>query len=176
MNNSDIQTHQASYETIFQRTGLHDDARFYRWVARFVNPHRESRVLDVACGEGGLLAAVADFGCQAWGLDISATALGKIRIHQPHTRVVLGNSEQLPFASESFDYVTCLGSIENFAHPRTALFEMRRVLKSGGILVAMMPNKFWIGDILNILGGREEQQPFQRFERVATLSQWTRFL
>jgi len=59
MNNSDVQTHQASYETIFQQTGLHDDARFYRWVARFVNPHRESRVLDVACGEGGLLAFMA---------------------------------------------------------------------------------------------------------------------
>ena len=57
-----------------------------------------------------------------------------------------------------------------------ALAEIHRILKPQGILCAMMPNKYWLGDALQVWCGREEQVPFQRFERLATIRQWRRLL
>ena len=168
--------HQASYERIYQTVGIRDHDSFYQRVLRLLRPSAGSRLLDVACGEGGLLAASQRWAVAAWGLDISATAVEKARVRHPTAVILVGNAERLPFADGSFDYVTCLGSVENFADPIQALAEMRRVLTVEGLLCVMMPNKFWLGDIVQVLSGGEEQIPFQQVERLATVSQWRHLL
>ena len=89
---------------------------------------------------------------------------------------MIGNAEQLSFARGSFDCVTCLGSLENFIDPEQALQEIHRVLKDGGIFCTMMPQKYWLGDILKVAFGRDEEVPFQHIDRTATLHQWRRLL
>jgi SAM-dependent methyltransferase len=108
-------------------------------------------------------------------MDISPLAAAKAQAHSGRA-VVIGNAERLPFASGAFDCVTCLGSVENFERPLEAIQEARRVLKPDGLLAVMMPNKFWLGDILQVARGRDEQVPFQRVERMATLPQWRRLM
>lgn len=48
---------------------------------------------------------------------------------------VVGNGEQLPFKTETFDLVIATGVFEYFAEPRVAATEMHRVLKPGGHLL-----------------------------------------
>jgi ubiquinone/menaquinone biosynthesis C-methylase UbiE len=48
---------------------------------------------------------------------------------------------RLPFKDESFNLITSLGVIEHFEQPRLPLLEMKRVLKSGGVLFLDTPNK-----------------------------------
>lgn len=171
-----VQAHRASYERIFSTSGLRDEGSFYRWIIRLIKPQANARILDVACGEGGVLAAGQQAGLDVWGVDISFNAIKKVRACISSAKAVIGNSEQLPFAGQSFDFLTCLGSLENFADPAVAIQEMRRVLAAKGVLCLMMPNKFWLGDILSVWRGACEEIPFQQVERVATVSQWKRFL
>jgi len=173
---SEAAQHQASYERIYQTTGLHDDARFYEWVLRLIKPRVGSRLLDVACGEGGLLVAASRLPVRVYSVGISYHTLLKVRAKDSTADVIIGNTQQLPFPSQSFDSVTCLGSLENFTEPLHALDEIWRILKPGGVLCIMLPNKFWLGDALQVLFGKEEQQPFQRVERMATVGQWRRLL
>lgn len=168
--------HQASYERLYQTSGLRDQQRFYRWVLRVLRPLAGARVLDVACGEGGILVEGARLPIAVWGVDISHHAAAKVRAQQPAAGVLVGNAETLPFLSRSFDYVTCLGSLENFADPLQAMTEVHRVLRDDGVFCAMMPNKYWLGDVLQVWAGADEQVPFQRVERVATVRQWRRLL
>ena len=168
--------HKASYERIYQTSGLHDDAAFYEWIARLIRPQADWRVLDVACGEGGLIIALSRRRIASYGLDISERAAALAKSHHPDAQIIVGSGESLPFASASFDCVTCLGSLENMEDPERALEEIFRVLKNRGVFCAMMPNKYWLGDVIDVARGREESPPFQHVERVATLPQWRQML
>jgi SAM-dependent methyltransferase len=57
-------------------------------------------------------------------------------------KVITGvHAEQLPFESNSFDYVIAKDSLHHFKDPVKALFEINRVLKSGGSLLVSEP--YW---------------------------------
>ncbi|GEM_PF-479125 len=171
--------HRVSYEHIYDTIGIRDSQKFYRWIARLVPLQSNWRVLDIACGEGGLVAAMrnGNHPVECWGLDVAQAALAKARVQNPQSPLILGEAEQLPFTSASFDYVTCLGSLENFRDTQQALREIYRVLKTDGTLCAMMPNKYWLGDILDVaLAGKTEATPFQAVDRVASCGQWKRLL
>lgn len=66
-----------SYEQIYEMTGLGDEARGYRRILRLLRPLPAWRILDVACGEGHLLAEACALTREAWGLDLSASALAR---------------------------------------------------------------------------------------------------
>ena len=83
-----------------------------------------SHVLDVACGRGATLKLLRASGMIAYGVD-----------REPSTRSALvADAHALPFASGSFDGLTCECSLSTFGRPDVALAEMRRVLRPGGIL------------------------------------------
>jgi len=52
---------------------------------------------------------------------------------------MLGDGQALPFKSESIDFIYCTGVLEHIPNPMLATYEMYRVLKPGGKLVACIP-------------------------------------
>jgi ubiquinone/menaquinone biosynthesis C-methylase UbiE len=62
---------------------------------------------------------------------------GRERWKSHHGRImpVQGDSERLPFASGSFDVVTCANSFHHYPRQDRAVAEMRRVLVPGGKLL-----------------------------------------
>ena len=106
-------------------------------TATLVSPN--SRVLDVACGNGTsarLLAA--NFGATVTGCDYSAVNLARATLASRaagldrKTLFVRGSAEQLPFAQGSFDVCVCECSLCLFENMDTALQQFHRVLKPGG--------------------------------------------
>ena len=101
------------------------------------------RVLDVGCGPGNLLVALSiDTPELLVGVDIDAfflasgrSQIGKL-IEPSSTDPVLLRASLpiLPFADESFDLVTCFLVMPHVPDDKTALTELARVLKPGGIL------------------------------------------
>lgn len=104
-----------------------------------------ARLLDVSCGTGALLAAAAARGMQAAGIDLSDEAVRLARRVAPTARVVVGAGEALPFKDGTFDYVSCLGSLEHFLDMGQGLREMRRVATPGARFCIMVPNQDFIG-------------------------------
>lgn len=100
-------------------------------------------LLDIGCGTGTWTAMVAGSPLparQIVGLDYSsqmcAVAGTKARAiggDAPH--FLNGDSEHLPFASGSFDVVTCSHSFHHYPHQDAAVREMCRVLRPGGRLM-----------------------------------------
>ena len=54
-------------------------------------------------------------------------------IHDAH--FVAGDSEHLPFESDSFDFLTCSNSFHHYPDQQAVVIEFRRVLKPGGHLL-----------------------------------------
>ncbi len=92
-----------------------------------------SRVLDLACGTGIVTARLAAAGCVVTGVDVSEGMLAYARSVTPHATFLAAAAEQLPFASHSFDAVTCAQAFHWFDQAR-AIEELRRVVRPGGTI------------------------------------------
>ena len=101
------------------------------------------RVLDVGCGPGNLLVALAaDAPERLIGVDVDEAFLVSGRseienlIEQPAVTPTLlrASLPTLPFAAETFDLVTCFLVMPHVPDDRVALMELARVLKPGGTL------------------------------------------
>jgi ubiquinone/menaquinone biosynthesis C-methylase UbiE len=87
--------------------------------------------------------------------------------------VAIADGERLPFADQVFDYVTNLGSLEHFCSPEQGLLEMRRVLKPGGAVALVLPNSYYLLDILWHVWRRGYPVSHkQMIERFATAGEW----
>ena len=96
-----------------------------------------ARVLDLGCGTGLMLEHL-NAGNWAVGLDFSPLALGFSR-RRGASRLVQGDVQRLPVASDSFDVVTALDLAEHVERDDAFFREVRRVLRTGGRLVLTVP-------------------------------------
>lgn len=103
------------------------DAR--RDLADFVREYglEQARTLDIGCGRGLYQDVVPDW----TGVDISWQAAGAIAADK---RFYVASADELPFPAQSFDLIWSITFLEHAPDPETALKEMIRVLKVGGIL------------------------------------------
>ncbi len=111
------------------------------------------RVLEVAPGPGYFCIELAKLGPYAiTGLDLSPTMVEIARKKAAEAGVQLdfqqGNSANLPFPRETFDFLVCRAAFKNFAQPVRALQEMARVLKPGGraLVIDLRRDASW-GDV-----------------------------
>jgi ubiquinone/menaquinone biosynthesis C-methylase UbiE len=103
-----------------------------------LEPHH--RVLDVACGPGFLTLTFAAGASHAIGIDATDALLELARAEAARRAIAnvefrRGDAEELPFPDESFDVVACRAAFHHFARPARVLGEMRRVARSGGVLL-----------------------------------------
>jgi len=101
------------------------------------------RVLDIACGTGDITFEAGrrlNNGC-AIGLDItqSMLAIAQRKKQKKHENVVFHRADimRLPFSDETFDCVTGGYALRNVPDIPGALEEIKRVLKSGGRVLAL---------------------------------------
>jgi 23S rRNA (guanine745-N1)-methyltransferase len=99
-----------------------------------IAPPEGSAALDVGCGEGTFLAAIADrFRLEGWGVDISTPAIEAAAKRHGRVRWIVANADRgLPFGDGSFRLVLTIAGRRNAP-------EIRRVLAPEGRLVAAVP-------------------------------------
>jgi len=106
------------------------------------------RMLDVACGTGGVALRAARAGADVTGIDISADQLAKARraadIEGLKIALDEGDCQELPYGDAEFDAVaSAFGAIFAADHARTAA-ELARVCRPAGRLVlTAWPDDDW---------------------------------
>ncbi len=91
-----------------------------------------TRVLDVGCGSGELLAHVSRLGAEAAGVDPAPEMRARARVRVPAAEVRDGHAERLPFPDASVDVVVAVNALQFAGDVLAALAEMSRVLGPGG--------------------------------------------
>lgn len=95
---------------------------------------RPGRVLDLGCAKGFLVEAFRAQGVgTAFGVDISLHAVSEGEAAARSRLVVADVQAGIPLRSGSFDLVTGLDLFEHLEDPESALREIRRVLRDGGV-------------------------------------------
>ena len=112
----------------------------YRIFVNLLSPTKGEKLLDVACGPGILLKLMVEQGTLAYGVDVSREAIHMCRAYCPEANVLVGNAESLPFEDETFDYVSCIGSLERMINREKAISELKRVARKGATFCIMVRN------------------------------------
>ena len=100
---------------------------------------KRGRIIDIGCGDGSFLKAMAGYGWEAYGLEISKSASDLIR-DVKGIKYVNGELDSTKFPSNYFDVVTLWHVLEHFYDPVTKLREISRILKKDGLLFLSVPN------------------------------------
>lgn len=91
----------------------------------------EGRVLDVGCGTGRLIGALAERGVDATGVDISPEMLAVARRKLPRSTFAEARAEQLPFPEAAFGRVV-FRLVVHLIDRAAAFAEAYRVVAPGG--------------------------------------------
>lgn len=133
----------ASYERIAETFApIHD-----RVVAELdIQPG--TRVLDVACGTGGVALRAARAGANVVGIDISADQLAKARVAANDAGLTIeldeGDCEALPYANGEFDAVASAFGVIFAPDHEQAAAELARVCRpSGRLALTAWPKDEW---------------------------------
>ncbi len=116
-----------------------DHVERYRFAQQWVYGRD---VLDIACGSGyGAKLLAASGASHVIGVDISEHALN-VALEGYGGQVVFELGEVTDYGeTDTFDVVTCFETIEHVFHADTALHNLRRVLRPGGLLLISSPNR-----------------------------------
>lgn len=164
---------QAYNQDFASSTHLRDVDALYRWVLGKLNPRESTRLLDVACGLGVLVNYARSYHLTAHGVDLSLTATLLAKNEAPGVSLCVGDGEGLPYADESFDYATNIGSLEHFLNMKMGLSEMQRVLKKNGTAAILLPNSYYLLDIFwKVWRTGYSINHHQIVERFATYNEW----
>lgn len=100
-------------------------------AAAILGDRRGQSLLDVGCATGGMLHAGAKNFTRVAGVDVAfrwlIVAQVGLRERGVHALLVCANAEALPFAAQSFDWITCIDVMEHLRDPHLAASEFHRV-------------------------------------------------
>jgi ubiquinone/menaquinone biosynthesis C-methylase UbiE len=127
----------------------------------------DAHVLEVAPGPGYFsieLAKMGDF--TITGMDISADFVKICKTNAEREGVTVsflqGNVSAMPFENDIFDLIFCSAAFKNFKEPVSALREMHRVLKPGGIALILDMNHDASGEALRHEAEKISKSGFER--------------
>ncbi len=115
--------------------GWHRPRRKYQ----FIGWRGEGRLLDFGCGGGAFLARMHEEGWQVTGLDVSPTAVNRVR-EELRLPAFLGTLPHRNLTPSSFDVVTMWQALEHVHAPLEVLREAHRLLVPEGRLYVAVPN------------------------------------
>lgn len=124
------------------------------------------RVLDVGCGTGDLLPAIAQKGFLIDGLDLSRIALKVAKSRAKKGEVILADVLHIPIRSSYYDMAVCSEVLEHVQEDSEVVREIWRVLKANGraILTAPHGEEHWTEE--DALDGHVRRYSKNRFIRL----------
>jgi ubiquinone/menaquinone biosynthesis C-methylase UbiE len=112
----------------------------------------KGRVLDNGCGTGMLGEILSGKAEMVIGLDISEKMLKYARTRMD--KAVLGDSQQLPFADNTFNLVIGRSILHHLPDPLKGIEEMARVLQDGGEMIIADTNRSVLSRIQRLIANK----------------------
>ena len=113
---------------------------------------KNGTLLDIGTGTGALLAFMkSDFAVQGIELSPASSAFARTQ----GLDVVSMDIEHLNFEDKKFDVVTIIDVLEHLPDPSGVVDEIKRILKSTGLVYIKVPNypmQAWKQDLLRVFG------------------------
>ena len=115
--------------------------RSARFILKELNKFKKTgRLLDIGCATGFLLSEAQKAGFEVYGVEISEWAVKYAQDTLKLKNVFCGKLDEAEFPAGYFDVVVLKDVIEHLPDPKNTLIEIRRVLKSNGLICVNTPD------------------------------------
>jgi ubiquinone/menaquinone biosynthesis C-methylase UbiE len=116
----------------------------FKEVSSVVDPVK-GEILDIGCNDGTFSKVILDKAgaSRIVGIDVVKKTIDWANEHWKkvgNMKFVVADAEKLPFTTESFDAVFALEVLEHVFDPERVLLDIKRVLKTGGYAVFLVPS------------------------------------
>ncbi len=101
---------------------------------------KDGVILEAGCGTAQLVVALNSNNYNCMGFDYAINAMRKARQIVGPLQLVAGDLTSIGVSNDVFDAIISIGVVEHrHAGPEVFLYEMRRILKPGGVLMISVP-------------------------------------
>jgi SAM-dependent methyltransferase len=132
-------------------------------------------VVDIGCGDGAFVRALAKAGANVIGIEVSEAAVETARAKDPGNRYLLGGAEAIPLPDQSVDVAVMMRSLHHVPDPDSAFPELRRVVRAFVYIAEPLPT----GDFFELMKPVDDETEVRAsaqraianatgFERVST--------
>lgn len=133
------------------KPALYDEKHSFVWklaasVIELLAPQSDERILDIGCGTGQLIAAIAESGATVTGLDNSPAMIDEARRLYPGIEFQLGDAHDFEF-EERFDGVFSNAALHWISDPDSVAACVSRSLKRNGRMAVEFGG---YGNVLNL--------------------------
>lgn len=111
-------------------------------VLDYLDPRPDDRVLDCGCGLGWFLKVIdAVAPCRLTGIDSDLPRLWRAKAEVERVPLSAGSVMELPYPDDHFDKVILSEVLEHIPDDLSALLEVRRVVRPGGVIAITVPHQ-----------------------------------
>lgn len=114
--------------------------QMYRLALDIFAEQEPGRVLEVGCGNGHTLRALADLGYTVRGCEVNAAAARHCEEQGFDVKALPFEKYRVPPPNARFDYVVSIHVVEHVAEPAAFAEKVGKALKPGGLWFNYMPN------------------------------------
>jgi ubiquinone/menaquinone biosynthesis C-methylase UbiE len=107
----------------------------YNTILKWAEFKEHDVVLDAACGNGELSYLISKQCMICIGLDNSKKSVVFFKKMNKKSKIIIADSENIPFKDCTFDKVVCNTSLQLFPNDIKSIEEMSRVMKKNGLLL-----------------------------------------
>ena len=148
------------YHQLYQYRDQEEATRFILRLLDFLKPAPESKMIDIACGEGRHAITLANQGYEVVGVDLATASIQKAKQHTMPNLNFYVQDMRLPFFINYFDYAfnffTSFGYFDALRDHQAAALQFANCLRPGGTLVI---------DYLNEITSRKNLVPEETQQR-----------
>ncbi|MBN1548515.1 MAG: class I SAM-dependent methyltransferase, partial [Syntrophaceae bacterium] len=143
------------------------------------NIYQSSKILDAGAGAGELFKYdIKSKVSEVVGVDLDTRVLTNPQLH----RGVLTDLTNMPFENDYFNIIISRYTFEHIQEPKAFLTELRRILRPGGKIIFLTPNKWHYVALIarftphkfhqwfNRLRGRTEEDTFSTIYKLNSFS------
>jgi SAM-dependent methyltransferase len=127
------------YHLLYQHRDETEALNFIEKIISFLQPSRDCRMLDVACGKGRHSKALADHGFDVTGIDLSPESIAEAKQFEAENLHFFVHDMRLPFRINYYNYTfnlfTSFGYFKTDREHNNAIRTIANSLKPGGTFV-----------------------------------------
>lgn len=146
----------------------------FEQLLKDIKLNKDANFVDIGCGAGGFTKVIQKYFNlnKSQGIDKNKELLMKAQDRNIITHELNIIKSPLPFDDCSIDFITCLGTLEHLPEFDTILKEIKRVLKSDGVVIFSLPNLgSWINRLC-LLGGWQPRNVEISNEILVNIPPW----
>ncbi len=135
-------------ETYIYSKSTIDHLHRYAIASKFI---KDKIVLDIASGEGYGSNLMSNDAAFVYGVDIDKTTVtnAQLKYKKDNLKFLIGNTSAIPLENDSVDIVISFETLEHHNEHNEMMLEIKRVLKSSGMLIISTPDKLTYSDKRN---------------------------